>query len=61
MNNIRKYRKEKNMCLSSLAEKTGFSIGYLCHLEKGSRNNPTYRAMQKIANALEKSIAEIFP
>lgn len=61
MNNINKYRKEQKMSLSNLAEKSGFSIGYICHLEKGSRNNPTYVTMKKIANALGKSITDIFP
>lgn len=60
MNNIKKYREEQNLSLSELAQKTGFSVGYICHLEKGTRNNPTYSAMKKIANELGRNIEEIF-
>ena len=60
MNNIKKYRNEQNMSLSDFAEKVGFSVSYICHLEKGTRSNPTYSAMKKIANALEKPITDVF-
>lgn len=46
-NNIRKYRKEKGMKLGQMANKVGISIGYLCHLEKGTRNNPSIRHNDK--------------
>lgn len=59
-NKIKKYRKEQEMTLEELARKIGISIGYLCHLEKGTRNNPSTKIMEKIATGLEKSITEIF-
>ncbi len=59
-NNIRKIREEIGITQVNLSEKTGLSVGYICHLEKGSRSNPSFRTMKKIANALNKSINEVF-
>ena len=59
-NKIRKYRKEKGMLLKDLACKSGISIGYLSHLEKGSRVNPSTEIMESIAVALNKSVSEVF-
>lgn len=59
-NNIKKLRIEKGYTLIELANKVGISSGYLCHLENGSRKNPSINTMEKIAGALNKSIAEIF-
>ena len=36
-NKISKIRKERGMTLTKLADLSGVSVGYLCHLEKGSR------------------------
>lgn len=60
INNIEKIRKQKGMTLKNLSEISNISIGYLCHLEKGSRKNPSKRTMEKISKALNKTIAEIF-
>ena len=59
-NRIKDIRKEQNITLSELSKKTGISSGYLCHLEKGSRNNPSLEVMEKISKGLNKSIAEVF-
>lgn len=59
-NKIREYRQNMGMTLEELAKKVGISIGYLCHLEKGSRSNPSTEKMEKIAKILNKSISEIF-
>lgn len=59
-NKIRKYRKEKGMLLKELACKSGISVGYLSHLEKGSRVNPSTEIMEKIAVTLNKSVSEVF-
>ena len=56
-NKISKIRKERGMTLTKLADLSGVSVGYLCHLEKGSRKNPS---LEKIATALGKTITEIF-
>lgn len=59
-NKIREYRKGKDMKLSQLAKKSNLSMGYLSHLERGSRKNPSYKVMKQISLALEKEISEIF-
>lgn len=59
-NQIRKIREEKGMTLLKLSDLSGVSVGYLCHLEKGSRNNPSIGVMEKISEALNKSITEVF-
>ena len=58
-NKIREYRKKEGMTLEEMAGKIGISIGYLCHLEKGTRKNPSTNIMEKVAK-LGKNIAEIF-
>lgn len=60
LNNIREIRTKKGMKLIELAELTGLSVGYISHLEIGSRKNPSYSVMKKIAKALNKEIFEIF-
>lgn len=60
LNKMQQIRKEKGITLTSLSEKTGISIGYLCHLEKGTRKNPSFEKMDKIAKVLEKSVSEVF-
>ena len=59
-NKIRDFRCEIGMNQEELARKTGISTGYLCHLEKGSRANPSIQVMGKIAKVLGRNIAEIF-
>ncbi len=59
-NKIKIIRKEKGITLLDLSKLTGISVGYLCHLEKGSRNNPSLGVMERIAKALNRSIAEVF-
>ena len=59
-NKLKKIRKEKGMTLEELSELCGVSAGYLCHLENGSRAHPSIEVMEKIANALNKPIFEIF-
>lgn len=59
-NKLRKYRKEKGLTQKDIAEKCGVSIGYMSHLEKGTRVNPSTEVMEKIAQVLGKTIPEIF-
>lgn len=59
-NQVKKARQEKGITLVKLSEMSGVSVGYLCHLEKGSRKNPSIETMRKISKALNKSITEIF-
>lgn len=59
-NRIEFIRKQKGMTLYKLANLSGISVGYLCHLEKGTRNNPSLEVMENISKALNKSVAEVF-
>ena len=59
-NKMKQIRKETGMTLEELSRKTGISVGYLSHLERGSRENPTICVMDKIAYALGKSLLEVF-
>ncbi len=59
-NNIKLYRKQCNMSLEEMAKKVGISTGYLCHLEKGTRANPSVEIMEKICKVLNKKISEVF-
>ncbi len=59
-NKIRQYRIERGMTLKETAYKSGVSVGYLSHLENGSRANPSRGVMENIAFALRKSIPEVF-
>ena len=59
-NRIKEIRLEKGISLSDLASKSGVSAGYICHLENGSRKNPSVVIMKKIAHALGKNIIEVF-
>lgn len=59
-NKIKEIRKEKGITLKYLSELAGVSTGYICHLEKGSRSNPSMHIMEKISESLNKSVSEIF-
>lgn len=60
INNLRKIRKNKNLTIKELSDISGVSMGYICHLEKGSRKNPSKEVMEKIAKALGEPIVKIF-
>ena len=60
INNLRKIRKSKNLTIQELSELSGVSMGYICHLERGSRQNPSRDVMEKISKVLEEPIAKIF-
>ena len=59
-NKIKEIREEEAMNQNALAKMTGFSAGYINHLEKGTRENPSYKAMTKIATALKRQVQEVF-
>ena len=48
------------MTLEEMSKIVGISTGYLCHLEKGTRENPSTSIMEKIAKTLNKTIVEVF-
>ena len=60
LNKLTIIRKTKGMTIYELAQLSGVSMGYICHLEKGSRKNPSIYVMEKIAEALGEPIIKIF-
>ena len=60
LNNIKKYRLKQGLKLICLAEETKLSAGYLCHLEKGTRKNPSIKVMEIISEKLNKTVSEVF-
>lgn len=59
-NKIKIIRKQKGITLDELSHLSGISSGYLCHLENGSRKNPSLSVMEKIAKALNRNVTEVF-
>ena len=59
-NKMRDIRISQGITLETLSKKTGISVGYLSHLERGTRKNPSIVLMDKISYALGKSILEVF-
>lgn len=55
---LRDYRKEKNITLADLADKTDLSIGYLSNLER-DLSSPTLDNVQKICEVLEISLVKL--
>lgn len=60
MNQIKKFREKKNLSIHELARRTGLTASYISNLEKGKRDNPSKETMEKIAEALDKTVPEIF-
>jgi len=60
MNRIKEFREQQGIKQAVLAEEAKISVGYLSHLERGEKENPSYRVMKNIADALGKSIGEVF-
>lgn len=60
MNRIREIREQLGIKQAILAKEAKISVGYLSHLENGDKKNPSYRVMQSIADALGKTIGEVF-
>lgn len=59
-NKIKECRKEQKLTLRETAKRCGISIGYLSHLENGTRDNPSTEVMENIASVLNKTIPELF-
>ena len=59
-NKIRRYRELRGMTLKELADKAGISAGYLSHLERGDRDNPSKEVMENIAGILRVQIGTLF-
>lgn len=59
--NITKFRKEKNITINELSEKTGINLKYLKRIENGEALNISLsKHLFKIENALDIKLSELF-
>lgn len=54
--NIKDIRKQKNMTLKDLEERTGYSNSYLSQIENGHKGIPSQETLIKIAKGLDVSL-----
>lgn len=57
---LKKRRKELELSVYELAEKTGLSATYISNLENEQKKNPSKETMEKIAANLECNVTDIF-
>lgn len=57
---IKLLRRSKNITLYKLSQVTGISRTYLRELENNNVFNPTMKVLDKIANALDVTIKDLF-
>lgn len=50
-------RNQQGMILQQVSERSGLAIGYISQLEKGAKSNPTVSALERLAKALNVSVA----
>ena len=57
--NLKKIRKEKNLTLKQLSQKTGISTSYLSDLENLYRTNTNYKIVNKLLKVLNVKLEEL--
>jgi transcriptional regulator with XRE-family HTH domain len=57
---IKKIRESKNITLYKLSKETGISRTYLRDLENNTKFNPTLLMLEKISNALNVKLKDLF-
>lgn len=59
--NIKKFRLEQDLTQQDLADLTGLSREYICDIENEKRKkHPTVAVLGRVAEALNKSLSDIF-
>lgn len=58
--NLKYYRESEGFTQEELAKKSEVSRNTISSIETGANINVTYNVMEKLANALGKSVEEIF-
>jgi XRE family transcriptional regulator, master regulator for biofilm formation len=53
---VKKYRLEKGLSISALAEKAGVAKSYISALERNIQQNPSIQLLEKIADVLHISV-----
>lgn len=57
--NLKRYRKEKNLSQEELAKNAGITYSTLIKIESGNNTNPTVKTLQQIAKALEVTLDDL--
>jgi transcriptional regulator with XRE-family HTH domain len=57
--NLKQLRKAKNLSQRDLAEASEVTPAYIAMLETGRRTNPTKEILEKLAHALDASVAQL--
>ncbi|WP_206921865.1 helix-turn-helix domain-containing protein [Alicyclobacillus acidoterrestris] len=57
---IAEIRKQKKMSIYALAKKAGVNQSYLWKLENNERYNPSMAILQKLADALDVSVLDLW-
>jgi transcriptional regulator with XRE-family HTH domain len=62
MNQIKQFREAADMTIRKLSEKASVAVGYLSTLENDTNGdtNPSKDVMQRISEALGKTVSEVF-
>lgn len=60
MNKIDSIRKKECLSYGDISKATGLTAPYIHMLAKGKRENPSKETMEKIANALDRTVQEVF-
>ena len=56
---IRKLREAQGMTQEQLARRAKVTQGYVSHLEKGLKKNPSLPTLKKLAKALDVNVAAL--
>lgn len=56
---VQKYRKEKGLSLSALAERAGIAKSYLSSLERNIQTNPSVQLLEKLSAVLDISVEKL--
>lgn len=56
---IRKLREAQPMTQEQLAQKAGVTQGYIGHLERGLKKNPSLPILRKLAKALDVPVGRL--
>lgn len=59
-NKLKKRRIELGLNVQELAELSGLSAGYICNLENEQKVNPSKDTMEKMADSLYATVADLF-
>ncbi|KSU83449.1 helix-turn-helix domain-containing protein [Fictibacillus enclensis] len=56
---VKKYRKEKGLSLSALAERAGIAKSYLSSLERNIQTNPSVQLLEKLSAVLDIPVEKL--